>query len=337
MLRLHGQELAVRTLERALGEGRVHHAYLFAGPAHLGKTALALQLAQALNCAGDGPPCGACAACSRIAAGTHADVRVIGVDPEAAEGPRTLIGIGAVRDIINAAHLRPYEGKTRVFIIADAHLLSTEAANALLKVLEEPPDDVALILLTSAPDSVLPTVRSRCQTLAFRPLPASDVARILREERGVGDEQAETLARLSRGCVGWALAAAQDETLYAAVHQRVEQIVDAIEGGLEARFAYAAELARRAERDRGAGRDELLLWLRWLRDVMLIQQGHGERVVNLSWKDALGRHAEGLRPGEAVRWMRGVTRSIEALERNANMRLALEALMLDAPALAPPG
>lgn len=335
MLRLHGQDIAVRTLERSLAEGRVHHAYLFAGPAHLGKTALALQLAQALNCNGEDPPCGACAPCKRIAAGTHADVRVIAVDPEAAEGPRTLIGIGAVRETINSAHLRPYEGRTRVYIVADAHLLSNEAANALLKVLEEPPDDVVLILLSSAPDSVLPTVQSRCQTLAFRPLPTSEVARILREERGVGEEQAETLARLSRGCVGWAIGAAEDETIYAAAHQRVEQIADAIEGGMEARFAYAAELARRAERDRAAGRDELLLWLRWLRDVLLIQQGQGERVVNLSWMDALERHAAALQPADAVWWARGVIRTIEALERNANMRLALESLMLDAPTLAP--
>ena len=182
----------------------------------------------------------------------------VGVDPEAAEGPRTAIGIGAVREIIGAAHLRPYEGRTRVWIIETADRMSVDAANALLKLLEEPPPDVVLILLSDNPEGVLPTVRSRCQALEFRPLPVEAVSRILREEEGVGPEQAEVLARLSRGCLGWAIEAGRNDALHAAVHQRLERIADVIDGGLEARFAYCAELARRFQRDRGAGREEAL-------------------------------------------------------------------------------
>ncbi|MCY4583584.1 MAG: DNA polymerase III subunit delta', partial [Chloroflexi bacterium] len=234
MLRLHGQHLPVQTLERSLAEGRLHHAYLFAGPAHLGKTTLAVQFAQALNCDADDSPCGVCPGCTRIAEGNHADVRFVSLGENTAS-----IGIEAVRDIINSAHLRPYEGRTRVFIITEADLLTRDAANALLKVLEEPPDDVVLILVGVSLDNLLPTVRSRCQTLYFRPLPVQAVNRILRDEHGVSEEQAEVLARLSRGCVGWAIAATGDDRLYASVHQRIEQIVDAIDGGLEERFAYA--------------------------------------------------------------------------------------------------
>ena len=156
-------------------------------------------------------------------------MRLIGVDPEATEGPRTLIGIGAVRDIIHTAYLRPYEGRKRVFIITEADLLSADAANALLKILEEPPPDVVLILLSNNAEGVLPTVRSRCQTLEFRPLPIEAVARVLREEEGLGEEQAQVLARLSRGCIGWAIGAGRDDALYAGVHQRLEHAVDAIE------------------------------------------------------------------------------------------------------------
>ena len=109
--------------------------------------------------------------------------------------------------------------------------------------------------------------------------------------------------------------------------------MDAIEGGLEERFGYASELARRLDRDRGAGREELFLWLRWLRDVMLIQQGHGGSIANLSWREALERHAGALKPPDVVRWAQNVTRTIEALERNANVRLALDVFMLEASAL----
>ena len=333
MLRLHGQEFVVRSLEQSLLQGRLHHAYLFAGPPHLGKTTLAVQFAQALNCTGDASPCGECAACARIAKGEHADVRLIGVDPEATEGPRTLIGIGAVRDIIHTAHLRPYEGRKRVYIITEADLLSADAANALLKILEEPPPDVVLILLSNNAEGVLPTVRSRCQTLEFRPLPVEAVARVLREEEGLGEEQAQVLARLSRGCIGWAIGAGRDDALYAGVHQRLEHAVDAIEGGLDARFSYAEELARRFQRDRSTGREDLYLLLRWLRDMLLIQQGLGELIVNLSWKDTLERHAAGLTQAAAAGWAREVIQTIEALERNANPRLALEVMMLEAPTL----
>ena len=328
MLRLHGQQLPVQTLERSLSEGRIHHAYLFTGPAHLGKASLAVQFAQALNCDADTPPCGVCPSCTRIAQGNHADVRLINLGENAAS-----IGIDAVRDIINAAHLRPYEGRTRVFIITEADLLTRDAANALLKILEEPPDDVVLILVGTSADNQLPTVRSRCQTLYFRPLPVDGVARVLQDEHGVSAEQAQVLARLSRGCIGWAIAATGDDTLYASVHQRMEQIVDAIDGGLEERFTYAGELARRIDRDRGAGREELFLWLRWLRDIMLIQQGHGGSITNLSWREVLERHAAALQPADVVRWAQNVTRTIEALERNANVRLALDVFMLEAPAL----
>ena len=331
MLRLHGQQLPVQTLERSLAEGRLHHAYLFIGPAHLGKATLAVQLAQALNCDADTPPCGVCASCTRIADGNHADVRLVSLGDNAAS-----IGIDAVRDIINSAHLRPYEGRTRVFIITEADLLTRDAANALLKVLEEPPDDVVLILVGNSADNLLPTVRSRCQTFNFRPLPVSEVARILQEERSVSAEQADVLARLSRGCIGWAVAASEDDALYASVHQRIEQIVDAIEGGLEERLAYAGELARRLDRDRSAGREELFLWLRWLRDIMLVQQGHGSSITNLSWREMLERQAAALQPMAVVGWAHNVTRTIEALERNANVRLALDVFMLEAPALTTP-
>ena len=328
MLRVHGQQLPVQTLERSLAEGRLHHAYLFTGPAHLGKGTLAVQFAQALNCDNEAPPCSVCSSCTRIAQGNHADVRFVSLGEDAGS-----IGIAAVREIINSAHLRPYEGRTRVFIITEADLLTRDAANALLKVLEEPPDDVVLILIGNSLDNQLPTVRSRCQTLHFRPLPVNEVARILQEEHGVSPEQAQVLARLSRGCIGWAIAATGDDALYASVHQRMEQIVDAIEGGLEERFAYASELTRRLDRDRGAGREELFLWLRWLRDIMLIQQGHGGSIANLSWRDALERHATALQPSDVVRWTHNVTHTIEALERNANVRLALDVFMLEAPLL----
>ena len=335
MLNVFGHEMAVRMLEAAMRDGRMHHAYLLTGPPHVGKRTLAIQVAQAVNCLGPGDaPCGECDACGRIANDLHPDVRVIAVDPEASEGPRTAIGIEAIRSLIGAAHLKPYQGRTRVFIFDEAERMTHDAANALLKVLEEPPPDVLMLLLSADADRVLPTVRSRCQVVEMRPLPLDRVAQVLRD-RGVAADQVDVIARLSRGCVGWAIDAAGDPSLLAGVHQRFERIADVIEESLEGRFGYADELARRFQRDRAAGREELFLWLRWLRDILLVQQGQGDSIVNVSWRETLFRQADSLTPAEAVRWLHLVTESIELLERNANARLALDVLMLEAPALHP--
>lgn len=334
MFNLQGHGAAVRTLENALSGDRLHHAYLLTGPAHVGKLTLAMQVAQAVNCTRpEAAPCGECEACTRIAADLHADVRVIAVDPEDEEGPRTAIGIRSVRDLINSAHLKPFEGRTRVFIIDEADRMTHDAANALLKVLEEPPPNNLMLLLSSDAEGVLPTIQSRCQQLEMRPLPVAQVAEFLVAHHGVRGEQADIIARLSRGCLGWAIEAARESATLAGVHQRLERIADVVEDGLEKRFGYADELARRFQRDRATGREELYLWLRWLRDILLIQQGQDGAIVNVSWRDTLARQAGALTPADAVRWLHLVFESINVLDRNANPKLALEVMLLEAPAV----
>ena len=337
MFRVHGHERAVHLIQRGLEEGRLHHAYLLTGPTHVGKSTLALQMAQAVNCEGQGPPCGECGPCLRIVQGHHADVQTLELATGEDGANRTLIGIEAVRDLHAAAHLRPYEGRHRVFTIQQADKLSQEAANALLKTLEEPPPDVLLVLLTEDPEAVISTVASRCQRLELRPLSASALSAVLRDEHGVEQQEAEELSRLARGCPGWAIQAAQSSALLSNLHQRLERIADVCRGGLEARFTYAGELARRFQRDRREGRDELFLWLRWWRDVLLIQQGRGDQIAYTAWRESLEGLAHGQSAAALVRWLHRILETVEALERNANPRLALEVMMLELPAAAGAG
>src|SRR5918912_510430 len=183
-----GHEWAIDFLRRSIAGGRTAHAYLLSGPAGVGKSALALRLAQALNCETGGPdPCLACRSCKRIERGNHPDVRIAGMASQAAglkpdEAARQKdLRIDTVRDWLADINLRPYEGRRRVFILHDAERLTEAASNAMLKTLEEPPPYATLILVANTAGDLLPTIVSRCQPLKLRPLPRAALAAVLCE------------------------------------------------------------------------------------------------------------------------------------------------------------
>ena len=208
--RVRGQDHLTRFLGQALARGQVAHAYLLVGLPQVGKETLALDLAQALNCTGEEPPCDQCSQCRRIQEGKHADVETLRLESSAEGRPSVEIGIDRVLNVQHSAALPPYEGRCRVYIVDGAELLSLEASNALLKSLEEPVPGVVFLLLTADEEAVLPTVRSRCQRLELRPMPLDVVAQVLQEEYGQEPQQAEEVARFAQGCLGRAVQAAKE-------------------------------------------------------------------------------------------------------------------------------
>src|SRR3990172_564534 len=173
MWQVIGQTKAVSLLQRSLEIDSLAHAYLFVGPAHVGKMTLALNLAQALNCEAaqppfgeaQGRPCGECLSCQRIALGKHADVQVMSLNGETSEENRAKISVEQIERLQHSVSLPPFEGRYKVFIIDGAEFLSIGAANRLLKTLEEPVGKVIFILLTADEKLLLPTVVSRCHPL----------------------------------------------------------------------------------------------------------------------------------------------------------------------------
>ena len=321
-------------MDKSLREGRHAHAYLLVGPAQVGKKTLAINMAQAVNCLGpQDAPCGECSQCRRIASAQHADVLVIEVQRAADEGPsRREIGIGDVREVQHQASLKPYEGSNRVFIFDGAEHMSEEAGNALLKTLEEPPPQVLIILLTSREEDLLPTIRSRCRRLELRPLPLGEVVEELTNTHSTSEEEAKKLARLSMGCLGWALSALSDPSIMEQRGEDLERIAGISVASLEDRFNYASDLADLVAKNREVGRDVLFLWLRWWRDLLLVGEGVGEFVYNIDWEDTLRLMASGLTTVEILGFIKAIQGTLDALEQNANPRLALEVLMLSLPA-----
>ncbi len=343
-----GQDHLLKQIDAGLGAGRLAHAYLLSGPPHVGKMTLALDLAAAVNCAvlggqqagsmfddrGDAQgPCGNCDPCLRIRRGVFADLKIVAVgdDPRVS----TRISIEQVREAESFLAVTPVEGAWKVVIFDGAETLAagqSEPANALLKTLEEPPPQVLVLLLTTNEDAILPTIRSRCRTLPLRPMPGPALSEYLVSTREVAPDDARRLARLARGCPGWAISVLEDPERLNSYQERLAQVSEISASPLDARFNYANTLAGSFSGDRESVRQALYLWERWWRDVLLIKEGLVGRVHNDDWREELSAQADAATTVDIVAFLESVRETLRALDANVNPRLALECMMLAVPA-----
>lgn len=316
-----GHDWAVELLSRGLAAKRLAHAYLFSGAPHIGKTRLALALAQAVNCPHSDPPCGRCPSCRKIDQGSHPDVHLI-------EGAGAGGGfkIEQIRALQHEAILAPYEGVYRVLVLHRIDRASQEAANSLLKTLEEPPPKVVLALTAVDIDTLPPTVVSRCQRVDLRPVALTTIEAAL-VARGLSEEKARLLAHLSGGRVGWALTASHDETSLPLRQDRLDQLHGLLSADRVARFDFAY----RASRDPGTVGNLLEQWTVWWRDVLHVCLQEEGYVVNIDHLDRLRALARQAALDESFAVLQALQATAGQLEANVNPRLALEGLMLKLP------
>lgn len=338
--RLVGQPGVVSMLGRALREGRLSHAYLFVGPTSVGKATAARELAMALNCRAEDPPCHRCRECHLIEAGRHPDVELVGVGglceesdhrDHRSDGSKD-IRICQVRRLERLLSRSPYEGLCRVVIVDPADALNLEAANAFLKTLEEPPASVVIVLVTSREEALPATVRSRCRRVPFRLMSVAGVEAALVESWSLAPERAQALARLSAGRLGWAVAAAADEGLLSARQTVLAEVERLAEASRSERFAYAGRLAYLFPRDREAVFAALRLWEEWWRDLLVLAAGRADLAVNSDRLDKVGKESRQYQVRAVVRFLQALRRARQQLEDNVNPLLALEVLMLELPA-----
>ncbi len=328
-----GHDRAVTFLERSLQKDALAHAYLFTGPPHVGKMTLAISLAQSLNCQSDAKPCSACSQCLKTGNLSHPDVQVIGLltAAESEDGrARTEITIEQIRSVRHWANLPPYEGRYRVFIIDPAELMSLEAANCLLKTLEEPLGKTLFLLLAAEPERLPETVISRCQRIDLRPVPAAAIEAGL-VSRGTEPVKARLLSLLSRGAPGLAFDTAQDEECLERRQVTLEQIIEVIRGDYAARFEYVAGLIAHVGQKKQDVITALEPWLGVWRDIMLIKAGAENNVVNIDFKDKLASLADSLCLADINRCLAQIKLLQRYMRRNINPHLALDVLMLDMP------
>ena len=201
-----GQPVAVRLLQAHLRRGVCAQAYLFAGPAGVGKRLTAIELAKAINCpAGDQRPCDGCDSCRKIERAVCPDVHLL-----SPQGPISAVRLEDVKRVAQRMSLRPFATAAQVAIVDGADRLTDEAANSLLKALEEPASQARWILLTDQPAHVLPTIRSRCQAVRFQPLAPSIIETRLIEQHGCEPPIARIVSRLAQGSLARAHALTED-------------------------------------------------------------------------------------------------------------------------------
>ncbi len=313
-----GHERIVEVLQRSLRTGKTAHSYLFEGVPGCGRKKTALTLIQAIFCtvlADDA--CGTCPSCRKVAGGSHADVHVIAPLPDKRD-----ISIEQLREMQRTLSLRPYEAPRKACIIEPAERMSVNAANSLLKTLEEPPGDALIILLTENAGMLLPTIRSRCQLIRFAPLSPEHVLALL-EQSGMDAGTASLLAPMSGGSMQRALEL-DNESLTA----RREAILVRLQQMDINRIATVFDAAEALSGNRDETLELLDLLISFYRDAVHLAAGSSE-IVNRTVRPAIESIAARRTFPRNLELLGSICDTRRAVQRNANPKLALDHLFMN--------
>jgi DNA polymerase-3 subunit delta' len=335
---LIGHKWAVKLLQEHIRKDVVRHAYLFTGSNGIGRRTLALRFAQALNCPSrltPGEPCLVCRTCNQIQRLEHMDLHIIKKPDD-----RTEIIVEQIRELQYHLMLSPHESRFKIALILDFERSSDEAQNALLKTLEDAPPRTILLLHAESPESLLPTIASRCEIIRLRPSSIQELSALLVQNRNISREKADELAHISSGKPGLALDYIENPEQF---EKRIEDINDFFElvhSDLQTRFNYAraqTDYSRRHTREereqmRGDIARRLQTWILLWRDILQLSAGSSGELVNLDFRDELNRLSQSMKMESITRHILDLQETLFRLN-NTNLQLEIEVILLDLPRL----
>ncbi|MBN2190978.1 MAG: DNA polymerase III subunit delta' [Candidatus Aureabacteria bacterium] len=348
-------------LSDAVDKGRMANAYLFSGADGLGKKFIAVQLAKTLNCQSprDGSPCEECESCRKVNSGSHPDVLVI-----SPKGKERIINVAMIGEMLQRVSRKSYEGRYKIIIFDDAHRMRESASSKLLKTLEEPPPRTVMILVTSRPDKMLPTIVSRCQTVNFYLLPDKEIEDFLVRSKKIPFEEARVIASFAGGRVSESLKLLSDETVRRR-NSYLNYIQSAIKGdlaglfnivsGIDAEFKElldrnmedikreketegyenAKEIKELIEAEAFSSvqyekEEMLLIWQVWFRDMLLIKEcGTAVDIMNKDSKEMLAHLSAERGFDEILNCIKAVEHARDMIRFNINFQLVMEEFFIE--------
>ena len=337
---LINQERPIRILTTLLQNGTLPHAFLFTGTAGVGKQAAADALAMACNCQGAVPEfhtedrsdqdpanstgainpisvnaCGICKSCKKIASGNHPDiVRIKPVGP--------FIKIDQIRALRQTLSMKPYEAITRVAILSEAQAMNAAASNALLKILEEPPNRSMLILIADQKSALLPTIVSRCQHVGFNPIPKEEIAAWLENKCGLNQPAADILAAMANGSLAKAQMMMKDHWL-----QHRKWVIDEMIRLSQQPMARLLALAEKLSKPQGRLEESLEIIKVWFRD-QIVSQYDATKIINHDVADKIGNASQKSHLTELLLKVDAVQKTQDRLAANTNLRMTMESLLI---------
>jgi DNA polymerase-3 subunit delta' len=320
-----GHHWAVSLLKNNLARGRLRHAYLFAGPQGVGRRTLALRFAQAINCSQGAQKrdfCGECRSCKLFESMEHPDLSI--VQAEVVGGN---LKVDQIRELQHSLYLTPYEADFRIAIILRFEEANQNAANALLKTLEEPPSQVVLMLTAQEPAALLPTIVSRCELIRLRPMSITNLANELRDYCRIPDDQSKRLAHLSGGRPGYALKIQQEPGYLEKREAWVNEHNRLLTLNRVERFSYIEDIYQ----DKEQVEKILQVWSEVWRDILLLTSGSSTPLTNFDQLREIQSLANQIDSNRACIMLDAIDRTLTLIRKNVNTRLALEVLLLDLP------
>ena len=338
-----GQEKPIRLLTTLLRNETIPHALLFLGIEGVGKKTTAMATAMASNCMGHGNEnlpkekkirayrstiqeittksgiCGCCKSCSKIKSGNHPDIILV-------KPTGNFIRINQIRNLCNTLTMKPYEARLRVVIISDAQAMNPAAGNALLKMLEEPPDRTVLILTAVHTSDLLPTIVSRCQHIRFSPIPHSHIETLLVEKQGASHDDAKIIAIMANGSISKALSMMRHINKINWIKRRV-WLLNSVESlslmSIPSRLAFAENLSK----NKGALADSLEVMKSWFRDLVICKF-HPAQIMNKDLREKIQQNTKKMTVASLLTKIDDIQLAQKNIQANTNLRLTLEVLIM---------